>query len=408
MKRILRGFSSALVLLLTSHSVIAVDATPVAVSKTPKSEIHVELIGTLRIDGTARDLSPTSDAVLEDGSPANQFGGLSAIEYSGVGNRFLLLPDRGAGDGLVHYHCRYHETDLIVDPQTKKITFKLISTHNLSTANGKPLVGALAAHEEHLKSNDPSHVWNALDCEGLRKLSNGSLLISDEYGPHVFVVDQSGRVSEEFPIPEKFHHRLPINGKPSRGVAYNRGLEGIAITPSGNRLIAMPQSPLIQDSLLQDGKSMGHHCRCIIFDAKHACVQEVVYSMDEMSNGLCEILAIDENRFLVIERDGNSGLDAKHKKIYLANLTGATDVRKVDSLPQTKLSKGVKAMSKTLCIDLLDERFGLGGEKAHEKPEGLCWGPKLPDGRRTLWVCCDNDFDPAIQSEIYCFAIAGL
>jgi hypothetical protein len=61
-----------------------------------------------------------------------------------------------------------------------------------------------------------------------------------------------------------------------------------------------------------------------------------------------------------------------------------------------------------LLIDLLDPAFGMSGEKAPEKPEGLAWGPRLADGRRLLMVCFDNDFDPARESIFVAFAIDGL
>ncbi|MCM2370882.1 esterase-like activity of phytase family protein [Aporhodopirellula aestuarii] len=370
--------------------------------------VSVELVATVLLDGSAHDLSGDRGR-LEDGSAADQFGGLSAMEYTGEGNRFLLLADRGAGDGEVTYRCRFHEAELIVDAEKHTIRCELISTRMISTPDGQPVVGSIAADEAHLVSTDPNHQWTALDLEGLRRLPDGSLLLSDEYGPHVLIADPSGRVKEEYPVPEKFLRRPRSEGGfVTRGVAYNRGLEGIAITPSGTCMLAMPQSPLVQDSVQYNGMSLGVNCRCIVYGANRHCEREVVYTMDNDRNGLSEVLAIDEDRFLVIERDGKAGREAKEKKIYLADLRGATDVCDIDSLPESGLPDGVVPMKKTLLIDLLDPRFGLGGDHAKEKAEGLCWGPRLPDGRQTLWVCYDNDFESSIQTEFDCFAVTGL
>lgn len=388
---------------------LGVAAEPTTLTATADANpISVDLVATISLDGSVHDLSG-EQGTLEDGSAADQFGGLSAMEYSGEGNRFWLLADRGAGDGEVTYRCRYHEAELTVDPEHHTIKCELVATRLLSAPNGEPIVGSAVADEAHLVSTDPNHQWTALDLEGIRRLPDGKLLLSDEYGPHVLIADLSGKVQEEYPVPEKFLRRARTEGGfRTRGVAYNRGLEGIAITPSGNRVLTMPQSPLVQDSVEYKGMSLGVNCRCIVYGAHHECVREIVYQMDSKRNGLSEVLAIDEDRFLVLERDGKAGLEAKEKKIYLADMRGATDVCDIESLPETGLPQGVVAMKKTLLIDLLDPRFGLGGERAKEKAEGLCWGPKLEDGRQTLWVCYDNDFDSANQTEFDCFAIAGL
>ncbi|GAA5507878.1 esterase-like activity of phytase family protein [Novipirellula caenicola] len=373
----------------------------------PAATPEIELIGKVAIDGDQHDLSH-DDTPLEDGSPSNQFGGLSGIEYTGIGNRFLLLADRGAGDGEVNYQCRYHEAEITVDPASKSIGFALKTTRMLSTPTGEPLVGSIEAHEKCLNSPTPHPVWTAFDPESVRLLPDKSLLISDEYGPHIVVVDESGRISNEFTVPDKFRLRAVEDGVYTKGVYSNRGLEGIAVTPSGSRMIALPQSPLIQDAVIENGYCIGLNCRCVVFDGNHNCISEIVYQLDNLASGTSEILAVDEDRFLVLERDSKAGREAKTKAIFLIDTTEATDVTRIESLPKTDLPSSVTPAHKSLFIDLLDPKFGLGGEHAHEKPEGLCWGPRLPDGRRTLWVCCDNDFEKSIQTEIYCFAIDGL
>lgn len=407
MKRCSKAACVWVVLVTLCCRVDAAEAKNVTTSDV-SSKVTVELIATLSVDGSLHDLSG-EQGVLEDGSAADQFGGLSAMEYSGQGNRFWLLADRGAGDGEVTYRCRYHEVELAIDPQSREMTCELVETHMLSTPNGQPIVGSSVADEAHLVSTDPNHQWTALDPEGIRKMPNGKLLLSDEYGPHVMIADRSGHVEKELPVPEKFlRHARAEAAIPYRGIAYNRGLEGIAITPSGNRILTMPQSPLVQDSVAYKGMSLGVNCRCILYGADHEFVSEIVYVMDSKRNGLSEVLAIDENRFLVLERDGKAGVEAKEKKIYIADIRGATDVSEIESLPEMKLPGGVTPMKKTLLIDLLDPRYGLGGERAKEKAEGLCWGPKLPDGRRSLWLCYDNDFKSFNETEFDCFAITGL
>lgn len=370
-----------------------------------KRTVNCELLAALRIDGDAKDLSGLGDK-LEDGSSANLFGGLSAMEYTGVGNRFLLLPDRGAGDGAVSYPCRFHEAELTLSPDSGTIAFQLVATHFITSASGKSLVGSLTAHADDLKANGTS--WTAFDPEGIRKLDGANFIITDEYGPRVVLVDESGKVARELKVPEAFRLREPIDGKYTRGAFPNRGLEGVAVTPSGNTYVAAIQGPLVQDGEVDDDKCLGINCRWLVYDRTGEVARQVVYQLDNLKAGVSEVLAVDEHRFLVLERDSKGGVEAKHKRVYLADIRDCTDVSGIDALPADKDPADVVVASKKLVLDLLNERFGLAGELAAEKPEGLAWGKTLADGRRTLWVCCDNDFDPTRKSEFYCFAVKGL
>ncbi|TWU44173.1 hypothetical protein Q31b_17090 [Novipirellula aureliae] len=372
----------------------------------------IELIGVLRLDGHIRDASGL-DEKLEDGSYADFLGGLSAMEYTGTGDRFLLLADRGAGDGKVSYPCRFHEVDLTVDSSTKKITFNLVSTTMFSNLAGESVVGSLTAHQKDLRSKDGREKWTAMDPEGLRFLADGSLLVSDEYGPHLVIANRSGRIESEIQLPQRFRYMLPESGRSHTGIASNRGLEGVALTPSGNRVVAVPQSSLVQDGTIENGMCFGTHCRWLVMDSSDLSASnpvvkntfEIDYPLEEPSLGVSEILAVDESRFLVLERDYHSGKLAKHKNIFLVDISNATDLSAVESMKAGELPEGTIPVAKQLFIDLLDPEFGLGGDLATEKPEGMCWGKPLADGRRTLWVCCDNDFDPSLASELYCFAV---
>ncbi len=365
----------------------------------------IELIGVAQVEGTARDLSGLTEK-LEDGSPADQFGGLSAIEYSGSGDRFILLGDRGAGDGQVTYPCRFHEADLVVNSQTGHINLKLAATRRLTSASGKQLVGSLAASDEDLRSPNKND-WTAMDPEGMRRLADGALIVCDEYGPHIATVDTLGHIIGEMNVPEPLRLHEPKGGVYEEGIYPNRGLEGIAVTPSGKRIVAALQSPLVQDARMNGYKCQGLNVRFLVLSGDGEFDREVVYRLENLSTCISEVLAIDEERFLVLERDSDFGPDAKIKQVFLIDIRQADDVTSFGSLPYTDAPSGARPLQKVLWLDLLDPRFGLGGDLAAEKPEGLCWGKSLPDGRRTLWVCCDNDFEPARKTEVYCFAVSA-
>jgi hypothetical protein len=175
----------------------------------------------------------------------------------------------------------------------------------------------------------------------------------------------------------------------------------------------MMQNALLQDHGLNPGTTdrLGLNNRILKIDLTTGETHEYVHILEAINRGqgACEILAINDHEFLVIERDNRSNLQSPpqaptRKKIYKIDLTGATDVSGVASLPAGALPIGTVPVSKTLFIDLLDPVFNLV-PTIPEKIEGLAWGPDLEDGRHVLYVISDNDLNPSLATQIYAFAI---
>jgi hypothetical protein len=218
-----------------------------------------------------------------------------------------------------------------------------------------------------------------------------------------------GTQQHHWSLPQEFMLCESPHEKGAIGTFPNRGLEGLARSFDGMQIIAAMQGPLVQDGVVEGAKCLGINTRWLALDVQDKssnATKHWVYPLTDESTGVSEVLAVDAYRYLVIERDSKIGEAALIKHIYLADTRGATNVRAIASLPRAGLPESIKPISKTLLIDLRDERFGLGGQATAEKPEGICWGPDLPDGRRMLIVCVDNDFEIDRQSEFYAFAIA--
>ncbi|MFZ4610354.1 MAG: esterase-like activity of phytase family protein [Gemmataceae bacterium] len=367
-------------------------------------QLEVQLLGKTSISGTASDLSSMKN-LLEDKSPNNRLGGFgSAIAYTGQGNKYLLLPDRGPGDGANSYSCRFHLAEITVSTPGK-IDFKLLKTTLLKTPEGNLLTGL---------SKDFGPSGSRFDPEGVPSLKNGSILISDEYGPSVWLFDSTGKLKHKFLIPEKFliqnksdHAEKEFPPFNKKGRLTNKGFEGIAISSDQKKWLAALQGSLIQDRNPTDQnlKTNGDNLRFLetSIDGKH--LREIVYKMESAKNGVNEILAIGEEDYLVLERDGDAGESAGFKKIFRISTKNATDVSKILELPAPMLPVGIVPVTKTLFLDLLDPKFGLKGKDFPAKIEGLTFGPDLPDGRKLLIITTDNDFKPDEPTWIYAFAV---
>ena len=112
------------------------------------------------------------------------------------------------------------------------------------------------------------------DPEGVRVSKDGNFFVSDEYGPYLFKFNRQGHLIKRIPVPEKFLIANPTdevdddgNSKElypennTFGRQANRGMEGLAITPDGQKLVGMMQNALIQDNGLNDQTPPGRRGR---------------------------------------------------------------------------------------------------------------------------------------------------
>jgi len=365
----------------------------------------IQLIGTTAIPGDRLDLSNDS-RTLENGERVNRLGGFSALDFAPQTGLLAALSDRGPDDGAVSYPCRFQLFDLQLNPgRQPAVSLTLKHTVLLTDASGKPLTGRstiLTADSQRGRRFDP---------EGFRFGPQNRIFISDEYGPEIVEFNSSGREIRSLPLPPGLQVATPHGDRKvenegnSSGRASNRGMECLAISPDGKYLYGLMQGPLIQDGTRRDGKVLGTHCRLLQLTLQGETVAEYVYVMDSPDNGNSAILALPDGRLLVLERDGNAGDKAAHRKLIAVSLTAATSVAGMHTLPRDLSANNIRPVTRTVLLDLLDPRWKLAGKNMPEKIEGLTLGPQLPDGRQTLILSSDNDFESANASLIWVFAL---
>ena len=415
----IRVFATALAFLALSISALSLSL----LSPSPVTP-GITLVGKGLVDGATLDKSGLTGNICQQGAPANCvskaiFGGFgSDMTYTGHDNVFVAAPDRGPFDGLtdVPYLDRFHFLHIVTDlgAAFPNIHTTLLDTRFLRNENNQILVGAAGAF---VVNNDLSTL--RFDPEGIRVGPEGTFYISDEYGPFVFEFNRQGHLLRRFNLPSKFAITNPSSDPNmellgnSSGRQANRGMEGLAISPDGKTLFGIMQNALLQDNGLNPPTTdrLGLNNRILKIDLATGETQEYVYVLEAINRGqgACEILAINDHEFLVVERDNRSNLASPpqaptRKKIYKINLDGATDVSGIESLPAGALPVDIVPVGKSLFIDLLDPEFNLAPTIA-EKIEGLAWGPDLEDGRHILYVLSDNDLNPNLATQIYSFAI---
>ncbi len=387
----------------------------------------IALVGKGVIGGTLLDKSGLTGSICEAGVPENCvpkaiLGGLgSDLTYTGHDNVFIAAPDRGPFDGLtdVPFLDRVHflHLTLNVNATFPNISTQLLDTRFLQNEFGQKFVGAAGAFD----LNNPFATLR-LDPEGIRVGPNGNFYISDEYGPYLLEFNRQGQLVRRIDVPAPYLIANPsadpnveLLGNTS-GRQANRGMEGLAITPGGGTLVGMMQNALLQDNALAPGtvNRQSVNTRIITVDLLTGESHQYVYVLDafDRGQGVSEILAINDHEFLVVERDNRSWLTSgtapTRKNIYKIDISGATDVSAVATLPAGVLPAEIVPVAKSIFISMLDPIYGLHLNDANaigEKIEGLAWGPDLADGRHVLYVASDNDLDPLVATQLFAFAI---
>ncbi len=386
-----------------------------------------------------RDLSGLS-GTLENGMPANVLGGIgSGLAHAG-GNTYLALPDRGPNatpynsgvDDTVSYISRFHTLELQFASSSGGLPYSLTPTLSNTTlmysstplnygsaaglGNGAPLQNNadhyyFSGRSDNFAPGTGSSDANngRFDPEGIRVSNDGkSVFVSDEYGPYVYQFDRAtGQRLKTFTLPSSLdapnlspQGDLEITGN-STGRTANKGMEGLAITPDGSKLVGIMQANLAQDA--------NKNVRIVSIDIASGTTEEYAYKLTSGS-GVSEILAINNHEFLVGERDGKGlgdGSSAKVKQLFKIDLGSA---QKLDATDKGDLTG--KAVGKTLFLDVVAKlnAAGISSNNIPAKMEGLAWGQDISEAGvlyRTLLLSNDNDFLPgsAGGNNIYAFAI---
>lgn len=366
-------------------------------------QAQLELVRQVKVPGTAKDASGLKLKTADE-MPADQLGGPSGLTWSGRGQVYLWLSDRGPKDGATTHTPRYHEADLALTLAEGAMPV-IRRTVLLRQENGQPLSGYSSAINERAPKASPR-----FDSEAIA-LWQGQTLISEEYGPTIALFDQNGKMQSRWPVPDRFFVNKP-SGVEAEELKYNKtgrqpnaGFEGLCSDGNGG-VLAILQRPLLQDGALDaNGKRVGQNVRLLQMCGPSCKPREFVYVLDQASSGISEICHAGGSVFLCIERDSKAGHEARVKRIMWIDIAEATDISSVKALPAGELPSEIKPVKKRLFMDLLDTKYHLNGKDFPEKIEGLTFGPDLPDGRRLLVVASDNDFEAEEPIRFWFFAV---
>jgi hypothetical protein len=305
-------------------------------------------------------------------------GGLSAIDHDPATGLWLALSD----DRSELQPARFYT--LAVDLSGRGIAVQVRDVTMLRQASGQPFPRRRAGGE-------------VVDPEGMRLLPGGRGLLWCSEGdypvnqsPGVREARLDGRHVRDFEVPP----HLQFASRPGTGPRANQTFEGLALSPDARVAWVAMESALHQDGPEPGVGRPGGPCRITAFDiASGKAVRQVAYLPDAVphapalpggyvDNGISEILMLDASRMLVLERAYSMGV-GNSLRLYEIATRAASDTLHLDTLAPG----GFQPAAKRLVAD-----FAHVGLSRLDNSEGMCWGPTLSNGRRTLLVVSDNNF----------------
>jgi len=154
-----------------------------------------------------------SDALDKTTAAGESVAGISALAHDRRSGRYLALPDHTEATALV---------------------WPLAGLDDVPVARPR-----VAGPPLRLRGPDGRLLPGRSDTEGLAVLADGSLAVSAETGPALRVFGRDGAWRYDVPVPPRFAP-APVG----RAVP-NAGFEGLAATPSGRRVVAAMERPLL-------------------------------------------------------------------------------------------------------------------------------------------------------------------
>lgn len=324
-------------------------------------------------------------------------GGLSGLDYNPATGLWAIVSD----DKSERAPARFYLARIDLTAGAPKVSFERAVI--LQQADGKPYpnteTGGDVPDPESIRFDaSGSALW--WSTEGDRKLG---------LSPFVRKAQLDGEFIAELALPAMF----TIDKAQERGPRHNLGCESLSLAPDHDALWVGMESALYEDGPIATTKA-GTVSRFSKFDRAGKLIGQYAYPVDPIQavptgknadNGVSEILALDDERLLVLERsgvEGANGVWTVYIRLYQADVAGATNVTEVSALG----GADYRPMTKKLLLDLsMLPELGSPGLPKIDNIEGVGFGPVLPNGHRSLVLVSDNNFNPEQITQFLAFEV---
>jgi hypothetical protein len=389
----------------------------------PPAVQHSQLIGrsilpaeTFRPGSAPSGFFNTTTAPIPAPYPGQPVQGFSAVHRNRDGS-YLVMSDNGFGakTNSQDFELRVHR---IVPDFTSGVTRVVEGGFGLSDPDGHIEWtiwrdgGCTAAPSlpAGYACPPPDRVltgWD-FDIESMQIAPDGTFWFGDEFGPFLLHTDGRGRLLDApIPTPGVASPQNPTLGGGMSNLGQSKGFEGMAMSPDGRTLYPMLEGPVAEDTAA--GLPADLRIYEVELGRRGPRFSDEIrrYRLEHPGNAIGDFIAVDDDRFLVVERDNGAGPTARFKAVFLVDLRDRDDDGYVDKDllvnlmavpdPAAVADRGaffdfpfvtiedVEIVDHHTIAVLNDNNFpGAGGR-----------GPNIPDPNEFILIRLDRDLDPS-------------
>ncbi|MCZ2839326.1 esterase-like activity of phytase family protein [Modestobacter sp. VKM Ac-2985] len=326
--------------------------------------------------------------------PIQGFSGLLAD-----GDDWLVLEDNGFGTKANSADFLLRVVRLHIDTNTQQTTV-LDGGFGLSDPD-RELPFPLTRSDRRLTGAD-------LDPESFQRMPDGTFWIGEEFGPSLVHVDARGRVLAAPVLPDgvRSPESWDLDGAaPTLGGS--KGFEGMALGVDGHTVY-----PMLEGAVAGDDPATR---RIYSFDTNRGTYTglKAKVRFEVPGNALGDMVALDQNRFLIVERDNAQGPASQLKAVYLVDTRdidrdGYADKRLLANLMAIPDPQGVGGTAGGFFtfpfvtieqIAVLDDHHIIVGND-NNYPGSAGRTPGVPDDNEHVVIQVDEDLqvDPALAA----------
>ncbi len=328
-------------------------------------------------------------AIFPTGSPfqGTEIGGLSGISYDAQKQVYYAISDDRSSKAPARFYS------LKINLASGKLEKEQIAFTGVTTL---------------LDENGKTFPEFSLDPEGIAFTGNSVFVSSEgdvdrQIDPFIKEFSLDGKLLKTLLIPDLF---LP-DSQGIKGIRNNLAFESLTLTGDRKYLFTATENAMVQDGAVPS-LTNGSPCRILRYDAvsgnpdaSFAYITEPLPAGANpvgklTSNGLVDLLAIDNNRLLSLER-AFSLETGTTIRIFEISLEKSDRIEAIESL-KSRLGE-VSPAQKRLLLDLETLKIPL------DNIEGLTFGPELADASRGLILVSDNNFSLLQETQILGFQI---
>lgn len=325
-------------------------------------------------------------------------GGLSGIDYDKENNLFYIISD----DWSQTNDARFYTAHIFLNERgIDSVGFVDVIPFLQPDGTVYP-----PAKQNPYRTPDPEAirynpfnktlVWGS---EGERFIMKDSVVLQD---PAIRIIRKDGVYLDSFPLPIQTRMHTA-----EKGLRRNGTFEGLSFAEGFTSLYVSIEEPLYEDGPRAGRGDSTAWIRILKYDVNakrllgqyayevDAVVRDAVPASGFRINGVSEILAIEKDKLLFVERSYSAGRTDCNIRVYIGDVSQASDITDIKSLKGTNFTPIKK--------QLLFNMDSLGMYISNI--EGVSFGPQLPNGNQTLIFVADNNFRSTEKTQFLLFEV---